>query len=275
MENYLRKPGENGNLYDGRIFSDEELKLLSNETKRLYDSFFNRDYSVTALRQYDYDQIVTIINEIIQGLKQQREDITGFYAMEKMNAFGVKILNDIILKRNSIVDRKKWDKSEDSRHLENLNKSLEFLVNNNNGYNFGLRNIARIEYVNEVIKKQAKQIKETIEKDMIALPRYVTQYQQAQSRYAQEKAKWERKSRLGQFLSRLTGKDREYNDARQQATSYNSVSGSIGNTTINQNGEYVEATNVTNIDDAYLFVKPTMPANYENIELQEQSGRGR
>lgn len=275
MENFLSKPGGNGNLYDGRIFSNEELKLLSNETRRLYDSFFNRDYSVTALRQYDYDQIVKIINEVIQGLKQQREDITGFYAREKMNAFGVKIMNDIISKRNSIVERKKWDKIEDSRHLENLNESLEFLINNNNDYNFGLRVINRIEYVNEVIKKQAKQIKETIEKDMIALPQYASQYQKVQSRYMQEKAKWERKSRLGQFLGRLTGKDKAFNDARRQAASYNSVRAMVGNTTIIQNGKYVEATNINRINDDYLFVKPTMPVNYENIEFQEQPGRGR
>ena len=272
MENYLRKPGEKGNLYDGRIFSDEELKLLSNETRRLYDSFFNRDYSITELREYDYENIVKIIDEVIKGLKIQGVDITGYYAREKMNAFGVKILNDIISKRNSIVQRKKWDKIEEDMQLEKLNSSVEFLVNNNKGYNFGLREIGRIEYVNKVIKEQARKIKETIDRDMVAMPTYVAQYQEIQSKYAHEKAKWESKSRLGQFFARLTGKDKEYNDARRQAVSYNSIRLDSYGSTIKHKGDYVPATSIEdNSNNEYLFIAPSMPIHYEAVETTGRS----
>lgn len=275
MGNILEKTGGRGYTYDGRIFTEEELKLLSEDTRRIYEGLLKNDYTITPLRQYDLDNVLKIISEIAEQLRMTTS-VNNFWFESKMTAFNVKMLNDIIMARNNIVDGKKWDQLKIGGYFENLNTSLDFLINNSQIYHLSYGGgMGQIDQVNKVVKKQAEQIKATICRDIVALPQYVSQYRQALAKYEEEKAKWERIGRLGQLIGRLTGKDRQYNEARHQVVSYNNTSLLGIGETISLNGKTMEANRVENRDDDYLFVKPTIPANYENIEPQEQSRMGR
>lgn len=208
-----RVDGRFSNVYDGSIrVNDSEL---SDENRRLLQSFNNRDYGITELRDYDLDSISKIVEE---EMKMHPTGSVGDLTVDYYQPYITKILNDITSQRNRIVNSvyQKNDEINVLSSLDKLAKSANFLANCQRQY-LG-KNI-----VNEAVKTQAANLSEIIKGDIQKLPQYNQERIETMTRYQSLKDEYEKKSRFGRFIARLTGKTGELDAARAQAHSYNNV----------------------------------------------------
>lgn len=261
-----------------KYFPDELVAMLSEENRRIYDSWTHTEYKeINMFSKYDFEKMFPVLEEM-------QSHIRGIIPNETMNMYVKAVINQIMLERNKIVAAGTYNRTVQEQ-LENLTKCLNMLVSyKGKSKDFDGRkvdiigeetlydekgNIFRVDYY-----KKIEEMQKMLENDKIRYPIYVEYLDQKSKKvcekYYELKSEYDKKSKIGKFIARLTGKERELEDAKRKYDyAYDRGEVAIqsqGDKVSRHQGEWIQVENGAIVT----------PAEYEErLRLLEEEKNGR
>ena len=262
-----------------KYFPDELVAMLSEENRRIYDSWTSTEYKeINGFSAYDFEKMFPVLEEM-------QSHIHGIIPNETMNMYVKAVINQIMLERNKIVAAGIYNRTVQEQ-LENLTGCLNILASyKGKSKDFDGRkvdiigeetlydekgNIFRVDYY-----KKIEEMQKMLENDKIRYPIYVEYLDQKSKKvcekYNELKSEYDKKSKIGKFIARLTGKERELEDAKREFDRAHDSSIAIqsqGDKVYRHKGEWIQVENGAIVT----------PAEYEEslrILEEEKNGRSR
>lgn len=193
------------------------------ENRRIYDSWTRTEYKeINMFSKHDFEKMFPVLEEMQSHIRGRAQDQT-------MNMYVKAVINQIMLERNKIVEKGTYNRTVQEQ-LENLTKCLNELASYKekstyiNGQQVDIigeeklydekGNIFRVDYY-----KKIEEMQKLLENDKIRYPIYAEYLEQrrqkANSKYYELKRKYDKKSKIGKFIFRITGKEQEIKRAEQ------------------------------------------------------------
>lgn len=260
-----------------KYFPDELVATLSEENRKIYDSWTSTEYKeINRFSAYDFEKMFPVLEEM-------QSHIVGIIPNETMNMYVKAVINQIMLERNKIVAAGIYNRTVQEQ-LENLTRCLNVLASykgkiksfdgptvdiiGEEKYYDNKGNIFRVDYY-----KKIEEMQKMLENDKIRYPIYVEyldqKKQKAHKKYYELKSEYDKKSKIGKFIARLTGKERELEDAKREFDRAHGSSIAIqsqGDKVYRHKGEWIQVENGAIVT----------PAEYEErLRLLEEEKNGR
>ena len=207
-----------------KYFPDELVAMLSEENRRIYDSWTRTEYKeINMFSKYDFEKMFPVLEEMQSHIRGRAQDQT-------MNMYVKAVINQIMLERNKIVEKGTYNQTVQEQ-LENLTKCLNELASYKekstyiNGqqvdiigreslYDRDGKRVSTVDYYEKI-----EEMQKMLENDKIRYPIYAEYLEQrrqkANSKYYELKRKYDKKSKIGKFIFRITGKEQEIKRAEQ------------------------------------------------------------
>lgn len=280
-----------------KYFPEELVAMLSKENREIYDKWTYTEYKEKNMFfKHDFEKMFPVLEEMQSHIRGRAQDQT-------MNMYVKAVINQIMLERNKIVEKGTYNRTVQEQ-LENLTKCLNELASYKekstyiNGqqvdiigreslYDRDGKRVSTVDYYEKI-----EEMQKMLENDKIRYPIYAEYLEQrrqkANSKYYELKRKYDKKSKIGKFIFRITGKEQEIKRAEQireyiyhedAARQNDSVVG------LSEDGMYMDSLrepktyDVENYRGENILVEDNtivIPAEYEErLRLLEEEKNGR
>ena len=266
-----------------KFFPDELVAMLSKENKEIYSQYLCTEYSKKNMHfKQNFEKMFPVLDEMQNCLDTPRN--VG-HQNRLMNMYVKGVINQIMMERNKIVSSGLY-KEEIKKQLENLTTCINDLASyeGKSTYIGGLEaNIIGREGVYDYTGKQTsvidfskkiKEMQEMLKNDNQRYPLLVEynnkKIKETRAKYQELKNNYDNKSKIGKFIARFTGKERELENAKQASDrtyiSRDIVGQSKGDKVSNYKEELMQ------VENGAIVTK----ADYENIlKIYEEENNGR